>query len=127
MGKVVGEAKMAKVFAVYFQASGFPSQSPEYAFECCREQLGRYGISQCLSCSFLCVGGLPSSCWCRFPSGVRCTHLLFPVYTSLYNCPEGMQVLQYLRYCNTSGSLTSLPCRVVNHCLVVQVLDITEG
>ena len=29
----------------YLQASGFPSQSPEYAFECCRKQLERYGIS----------------------------------------------------------------------------------
>ena len=38
----------------------------------------------------------------------------------------GMQVLQ-CRYCNTSGSLTPLPCRVVNHCLVVQVLVRTEG
>ena len=38
----------------------------------------------------------------------------------------GMQVLQY-RYCNNSGSLTPLPCRVVNHCLVVQVLVRTEG
>ena len=42
---VVSEAKMTKIFAVYLQASGFPSQSSEYAFECCREQLGRYGIS----------------------------------------------------------------------------------
>jgi len=25
------------------------------------------------------VGWLSSSCWCRFPSGVRCTHLLTPV------------------------------------------------
>ena len=41
---VVGEAKMTKIFAVYFQVSGFPSQPSEYAFECCREQLGRYGI-----------------------------------------------------------------------------------
>ena len=41
----------------------------------------------------------------------------------------GMQVLQcrYCRYCNTSGSLTPLPCRVVNHCLVVQVLVRTKG
>ena len=38
----------------------------------------------------------------------------------------GMQVLQY-RYCNNSGSLTPLPCRVVNHWLVVQVLVRTEG
>ena len=38
-----------------------------------------------------------------------------------------MRVLQYLRYCNTSGSLMPLPCRVVNHCLVVQVLNRTEG
>ena len=36
---------MTNLFAVYIQASGFPSQSSEYAFECCREQLGRYGIS----------------------------------------------------------------------------------
>ena len=41
----------------------------------------------------------------------------------------GMQMLQYPRYCNNSGSLTPLPCRVVNHCLVLQVhvLVITEG
>ena len=31
-----------------------------------------------------------------------------------------MQVLQYLRYCYTSGCLTPLPCRVVNHCLPCQ-------
>ena len=42
---VVDETKMTKIFAVYIQASGFPSQSSEYALECCREQLGRYGIS----------------------------------------------------------------------------------
>ena len=36
---------MTKIFAVYFQTSGFPNQSLEYAFECCRKQLGRYGIS----------------------------------------------------------------------------------
>ena len=41
---VVGEAKMTKIFAIYLQASGFPSQSSEYPFECCREQLGRYAI-----------------------------------------------------------------------------------
>ena len=39
----------------------------------------------------------------------------------------GMQVLHYLLYRNTSGSLTPLPCRIVNHCLMVQVLDRTEG
>ena len=39
----------------------------------------------------------------------------------------GMQVLQYLWYYNTSGSLTPLHCRVENHCLVIQVLDRTEG
>ena len=42
---VVGEAKMTKIFAVYLQASCFPSQWSEYAFEFCREQLGRCGIS----------------------------------------------------------------------------------
>ena len=36
---------MTKIFAVYLQASGLPSLSSEYAFECCREQLRRYGIS----------------------------------------------------------------------------------
>ncbi|KAK2159137.1 hypothetical protein NP493_1744g00066 [Ridgeia piscesae] len=36
---------MTKIFAVYLQASGFQSQSSKYAFECCREQLGIYGIS----------------------------------------------------------------------------------
>ena len=40
---------------------------------------------------------------------------------------DGMHVLQYLRYCNTSGILTPLPCIVVYHCLVVQFLDRTEG
>ena len=47
---VVGEAKMTKIFAVYLQASGFPSQLSEYALKCCREQLGRYGISVSYSC-----------------------------------------------------------------------------
>ena len=42
---VVGEAKITKIFAVYLQTSGFPSQSSEYVFECCLEQLGRYCIS----------------------------------------------------------------------------------
>ena len=42
---VVGEAKMIKIFAAYLQAYGFPNQSSEYAFECCRVQLDRYGIS----------------------------------------------------------------------------------
>ena len=42
---VVSEARMTKIFAIYLQASGFPSQSSEYAFECCRKQHGRYGIS----------------------------------------------------------------------------------
>ena len=40
-----GEAKMTKIFAVYLQASGFPCQPSEYAFECCLKQLGQYGIS----------------------------------------------------------------------------------
>ena len=42
---VIGEGKMTKIFAIYHQASGFPSQSSKYAFECCRKQLGRYGVS----------------------------------------------------------------------------------
>ena len=42
---VVGEVKMTKIFTVYLQVSGFPSQSSEYTFECCRKQFGRYGIS----------------------------------------------------------------------------------
>ena len=42
---VAGEAKMTKIFAVCLQASGFPSQSSEYAFDCCRKQLERYCIS----------------------------------------------------------------------------------
>ena len=37
---VVGEAKMTKIFSIYLQASGFPSQTLEYAFEWYREQLG---------------------------------------------------------------------------------------
>ena len=32
-----------------------------------------------LSYCFLCVGGLSLSYWCRYPSGVRWTHLLPPV------------------------------------------------
>ena len=71
--------------SVFKPLYGFPSQSSEFPFECCREQLWRYRISLtilfswCWSCCFLCVGGLSSSSWCRFPSGVRCTHLLSPV------------------------------------------------
>ena len=38
---VVGKTKMTKIFTVYVQASGFPSQSSEYVFECCRIQLPR--------------------------------------------------------------------------------------
>ena len=53
-------------------------------------------------------------------SEANCSYLLG------YSLSWGMQVLQ-CRYCNTSGSLTLLPCRVVNHCLVVQVLVRTEG
>ena len=41
---VVDEAKITKIFPVCFQASGFPSQSSEYAFECYHKQLGRHGI-----------------------------------------------------------------------------------
>ncbi|KAK2169682.1 hypothetical protein NP493_1180g00000 [Ridgeia piscesae] len=75
---------MTKIFAVYLQASGGLSQSSENAFECCREHLGRYGI--CLSypypdvdlVAFFSVGRLSSSCLCRFPAGVRCTHLSSP-------------------------------------------------
>ena len=81
-----GEAKMIKIFAIYPQASGFPSLSSEYAFECCRKQRGRYGTSLSyispdvdLVAFFYFVCGLPSSCLCRFPSGVRCRHLLSPV------------------------------------------------
>ena len=36
---------MTKIFAVNLQASGFPCQSSEYTFDCCREQPVRYGIS----------------------------------------------------------------------------------
>ena len=49
------------------------------------------------------------------------------VWVCMWVCVCGMQVLQYPRYCNNSGSLTPLPCRVVNHCLVVQVVVRTEG
>ena len=41
---VVGEAKMTTIFAVYLQASGFPSQPSGYAFECCRKQFGQYAV-----------------------------------------------------------------------------------
>ena len=63
----MGEAKMTKVLAVYLQASGFPIQSSEYGFECCRKRFGRYGIS--LSYSFPGVDfiaffvGLSANCW----------------------------------------------------------------
>ena len=47
---VVAEAKMTKIFAVSLQASVVSQVSrPEYAFECCREQLWRYGISMSYS------------------------------------------------------------------------------
>ena len=36
---------MTKIFAIYLKVSGFPSRLSEYAFECWRKQLGRYGIS----------------------------------------------------------------------------------
>ena len=69
-GYVVGETKMTKIFAVYLQASGFTSQSSEYAFECCGKQLGRYDIS--LSYSSPNVDHVAyfvsSSCLCRFTS-----------------------------------------------------------
>ena len=55
----------------------------------------------------------------------RCVGLCVCVCVCVCVC--GMLVLQYLRYCNNSGSLTPLPCKVVNHCLVVQVLVRTEG
>ena len=51
----------------------------------------------------------------------------FTVYSNIVTGLCGMQVLQYPRYCNNSGSLSPLPCRVVNHCLVVQFLVRTEG
>ena len=41
--------------------TGFPSQSSEYAFECCRKQL-----SWCCSCCFLCVAELSSSFYISF-------------------------------------------------------------
>ena len=40
---------MTKIFAVYFQIYGLRGQSSEYAFECCREQPGRYDISMSYS------------------------------------------------------------------------------
>ena len=46
---VADEAKITKIFAVYRQASGFPSQSSEYYLEYCRKQLRRYGISMSYS------------------------------------------------------------------------------
>ena len=82
---VFGEASMTKIFAIYIQTSVLPSQSSEYAFEWCPEQFRRYVISLWHtspdrgSCSILRVGILSSCCWCRFPSGVQCTHILFPV------------------------------------------------
>ena len=44
---------MTKIFAVYLQASNFPSQPSEYAFEGGCKQFGRYGLS--LSYSSPCV------------------------------------------------------------------------
>ena len=52
------------------------------------------------------------------------TGIYFTYYRYMLLC---MQVLLYLRYCNTSGSLMPLRCRVVNNCFMVQVLDRTEG
>ena len=55
-----------------------------------------------------------------FKQNCNCTRTCLNYITVIVMCRYcGMQVLQYLRYCNTSGSLTPLPCRVVNHCLVV--------
>ena len=31
---VIGEAKFTEILSIYHQASGFPGQSSEYAFEC---------------------------------------------------------------------------------------------
>ena len=81
---------MIKIFAVYLQASGFSSQSSEYA---ALNILGD-NVSPCrtpllmLILLFLCVGGLSSSCWYRFPSRVRCTHLLSPVLEARSVLPE---------------------------------------
>ena len=78
---VVVEAKMTKIFAVYFQTSDFPNQSSEYAFECSCKQLWRYGIPLSYSSPGvdLVAFFVSSSCLCRFLSGVRCTHLMYPV------------------------------------------------
>ena len=53
---------MTKIFAVYLQASGFPSQLSEYVFECCQEHLGQHGISMSyvsldVDPFFVCVDG----------------------------------------------------------------------
>ena len=80
---VVGEAKMTKIFAVYLQASGFPSHSSEYAYVCCREQLGRYAVALSylllmLNVLLFCIGELSSNCWCTFPSGIILTYIISP-------------------------------------------------
>ena len=73
---------MTKIFAVYFQVSGFPSQSSEYASECCCKQLGRYdttvtGVPLLILIQLVSLcRWISSSCLCIYPSGVRCTHLL---------------------------------------------------
>ena len=60
------------------------SQSSEYAFEAAVNSIGDM-VPPCriallmLLCCFLCGCGLSTGSWCRFPSGVRCAHLLSPV------------------------------------------------
>ena len=75
---VVGEAKMTEIFAVYLQASGFQSQSSEYAFDIAVNNFDDM-VYPCRSPTLMLIvllslnygDGLSSNVWCRFPPGVR--------------------------------------------------------
>ena len=62
-------------------------------------------FSWCWSCCFLRVGWLSSSCWCRFPSGVRCTHLLSSIL-------EAMSVLFEFALSGRLSRSRQMLCRV---------------
>ena len=73
------------------------------------------------------IHGIDASHLCHNSLCVTASHITLESHVfNVVKSDIGMQVLQ-CRYCNTSGSLTPLPCTVVNHCLVVQVLVRTEG
>ena len=62
-------------------------------------------LSWCWYCCFLSVGGLSQSCWYRFPSGVRCTHLLPPVL-------EARSVLLEFALIRRLSHIRRMRCRV---------------